>query len=180
MPKVKNYPCVEEQQAGIARWGSTLARHTKERDSIQASVAALKTGVTTQQAAGAPEPHLEATRKNLDAAQKRLREADALVAQASDRLNAAKSQKPHRYYTPKNRTLAEWKEEDNRLLTQQRATEIALNEARANIKKAQATPANDPAILKATRIADRIQTQVFDFDNRLQEIHEIVLGNNPK
>jgi hypothetical protein len=175
LPKVRTYPTVEEQQVGVARWQKTLELQTATRDSIQRAATSLRSGLEEQQASGAPEGNRLATERNLAEVEKRLHKANGMVAQATDRLNRAKSQRPTRYYTSQNRTLSDWQDEDQRLLDQQRAFESAYEQTKREAQRLDMDPSADSVQQeKAARHVRRVKAQLTEVENRLQETHEII------
>ena len=93
------------------------------------------------------------------------------------RLNEARAQEPARFYSPQSRTLGAWREEDERLIAQQRATEVARDERKRALAALRQNPkASDSDIERATRFVERLDEQMGDFERRLKETHTIITG----
>lgn len=175
LPQVKSYPSIEEQHVGVRRWTQTLERHVNERNSIHQAVWNLQDGLEKQRAQKAPESHIAATQANLLKAESRLAEADRLVSQATQRLNKARAQEPARFYSPKTRTLAEWQQEDERLVTQHRLTETARDERKRELSRLRRDPkAPEAEITKAARYVERLGEEISGYERRLKETHTII------
>lgn len=176
MPAVKAYNSREQQNDGVRRWATQVNRAEGAMNQEHARVRAIITQRELLQQRGAPAEQMLRTERNLAAAETEHAAWSEYASEARRRLDAAQAQQPERYYSRSTkRSTDEWKQEDERLLDQQRVTESAYETSRTELVTLKfdntATPAQ---VATAQAKQASLAKQLDSLNNRLQETLDII------
>jgi hypothetical protein len=177
LPGVKTYASYEEKQDGTRRWHNIAQEAVELAQRKQEVVTNLNRSLDTARARNTTLPStingIEAalTRAEVEAAR-----AAHFAKDATEKYEKALNQRPERYYrTDSNRTLAQWKDEDNRLIGQQRVVEQALHHEADRLRDMQ----HDATVTSEARdkqfdVVSTHQRQLDALNARLQETYDII------